>query len=64
MNTSGILLVAACIIIAIWDLIAVRMFGVKQSVSWYIRQQAILHPTIILAIGVLIGHFFAAMSAP
>ena len=61
MTISGLVLVACCIIVAIWDLIAVRVFKIPGSVSWFIRQQAILHPTLVLALGVLIGHFFAAM---
>ena len=64
MTLSGLILVACCIVAAIWDLFAVNAYGVKYSVSWWIRQSAISHPTLLLAIGCLIGHFFAAMSPP
>jgi len=44
-------------------MIAVNQFGVDYSVSRFIQRSAITHPSLILALGVLIGHFFAAMKA-
>jgi hypothetical protein len=62
MTTSGLILTVCCIIIAIWDLIAVKRYGVKYSVSYYIQQTGVTHPTLIFAMGFLCGHFFAGMS--
>ena len=64
MTTSGMILVACCIVVAIADLIAERVYGIRGTVSWYVRNQMILHPSLILALGVLIGHFIAGMEPP
>ena len=61
MTTSGLVTVTACIVVAIYDMVAVRSGGVENSVSWFIRQTAVDHPTLILACGILIGHWFCAM---
>jgi len=61
MTASGLVLVACCIVVAIWDLIAVNTWGVNYSVSRFVQRSAIAHPSLILALGVIIGHFFAAM---
>ena len=60
-TTSGLLLTAACIILAIWDMIAVLTGGVQASESSFIRKTAQRFPLFVFAVGVLVGHFFAAM---
>lgn len=62
MTTSGMILVACCIVTAIWDLIAMKRYGVNYTVSRWIQQSAVTHPSLIFAIGFLCGHFFAAMT--
>lgn len=61
MTTSGLILTACCIVVAIWDLIAVKNWGVNYSVSRWIQQQAVKHPSLLFAMGFLCGHFFASM---
>ena len=64
-TTSGMVLIAACVVVALRDLIVVAKDknAMPQTISWFVRQQAIAHPTLILAMGIILGHFFAAMKA-
>ena len=62
MNTSGLLLITCCIVLAIWDMIAVWRYGIDNSVSRFVQRVGRAHPLFIFALGVLVGHFFAAMT--
>ena len=61
MTTSGLLLITCCIILAIWDMIAVNK-SLQDSESWFIRRVAQKYPSFVFCLGVLIGHFLAAMT--
>lgn len=61
MTTSGLLLITCCIILPIWDMIAVGK-GIEQTESWFIRRTAQRYPSFVFCLGVLVGHFFAAMT--
>jgi len=60
-TASGCVLVSACSAIGIWDGFAVGRYGVKFSVSEWVQSRMIAHPTLILACGILLGHWFAAL---
>ena len=61
MKVSGYLICIVAIIVAIWDGIAVSLWGVEASVSWWFAGTGSMRPTFALCIGILIGHFFAPM---
>ena len=45
---------------AIWDLIAAKQYGEKYTLSYYVRDKMVAHPLLMVAIGILVGHFCAA----
>lgn len=62
MNTSGVLIVVTMAVLGLWDLYAATFLGVRATVSWTIHETGRQYPTLVLSIGVLVGHFFAGMS--
>lgn len=61
MSTSGYLLVGLAIVAAVWDAIAVQVYGLQGSESAWFNEIGRRYPTFILCIGILVGHFFARM---
>lgn len=62
MTISGWLICICSLTLIAWDMIAVMRYGIEASESWWIRKFARKYPLVMVAIGVLIGHFFAGMS--
>ena len=64
MSNSGYIICIAAIVVAIWDGIAVSVFGLYGSESWWFNRVGRAYPSFILCIGLLVGHFFAYMAPP
>lgn len=60
MTTSGMIVVGSSILLFIWDCIA-GSIGVDFTISRFVQQTGVNHPTLILAVGVIIGHVFCQM---
>lgn len=63
MTVSGMLVTLCSLVLIAWDLIAVYVWGITASESWFIHNVIASHPYVLLGCGILIGHFVAGMSA-
>ncbi len=61
MSWSGLIFVTACIILGIYDGIAVLIYGVDGSISRWISDAAGNSAIIPFVFGVLCGHWFGPM---
>ena len=61
MDTSGYLVIGCCCTLLLWDFIAAKIWGTSKTESWWIHQVSRKYPTVVLIIGILLGHFFAPM---
>lgn len=61
MDITVILIIATCLIWAVYDVWTIAKRGKKTSISAYIIRGSYKYPLVVLALGILIGHLFWSM---
>lgn len=61
MTWTKLIITATFISVALYDLVAVAIFGVDGSVSRFMQDVGFRSPVIVLVIGFLLGHFWGYM---
>lgn len=64
MSPTATFVTVTMIVIAIYDAIAVTLWGVDGSISRFLQVTAFKSPALTFAFGFLAGHFFGYMQPP
>lgn len=61
MTNTAIVVLAACIIVGLWDAVVVARTGIGTSVSRFLQKLGFKSPVFVLMIGIVLGHVFFEM---
>ena len=61
MDITVILIIATCLVWAVYDVWIIIKRGKKTSISAYIIRGAYKYPLVVLLLGMLLGHLFWSM---